>query len=128
MAAAMAVWTSTAAPSMSRLRSNWRVMEVLPWELDDVMLSMPAMVVNWRSRGVATAEAMVAGSAPGSPAETVMVGDVPTDVTSAAKVGVGTTVAVKSGGIKEEVLREAKPDFDRWTRKNCCGSSRAGGS
>lgn len=46
-----------------------------------------------------------------SPAETVMVGDVPTDVTSAAKVGVGTTVAVKSGGIKEEVLREAKPDF-----------------
>ena len=32
------------------------------------------MVVNWRSRGVATAEAMVFGLAPGRLAETVSVG------------------------------------------------------
>src|SRR4051812_14308968 len=52
IASAMAVWTSTAAPSMLRLRSNWRVMLVLPSELFDVIESTPAMVVNWRSRGV----------------------------------------------------------------------------
>ena len=39
-------------------------------EFDDVIESRPAMVVNWRSSGVATAEAIVAGSAPGRPALT----------------------------------------------------------
>ena len=47
---------------------------VEPCEFDDVIESTPAMVVNWRSSGVATAEAIVAGSAPGSPALMVMVG------------------------------------------------------
>jgi hypothetical protein len=35
---------------------------------------MPAMRPNWRSSGVATAEAMVSGLAPGRPAPTEMVG------------------------------------------------------
>ena len=35
---------------------------------------MAATRPNWRSRGVATAEAMVSGLAPGSAAETWMVG------------------------------------------------------
>ena len=65
MAAAMAVSTSTVAPSISRLRSNCRVMLVLPWPLFEVIESRPAMVVNWRSSGVATADAMVSGFAPG---------------------------------------------------------------
>src|SRR5450631_3441127 len=74
MASAMAVCTSTAAPSISRLRSNCSVILLLPVELLDVMESRPAMAVNCRSRGVATADAMVAGSAPGRLAETFKVG------------------------------------------------------
>src|SRR5690242_12079097 len=74
MAAAMAVSTSTVAPSMSRLRSNCRVMLVDPWRLLEIIESMPEIVVNWRSSGVATAEAMVSGFAPGRLAETEMVG------------------------------------------------------
>src|ERR1039457_2244807 len=71
---AMAACTSTAAPPMSRLRSNCNVIEVLPVELDDVIESKPAMVVNWRSSGVATADAMVFGSPPGRLALTTRVG------------------------------------------------------
>ena len=40
----------------------------------DVMLSMPAMVENCFSSGVATADAMVSGLAPGRLAFTVIVG------------------------------------------------------
>ena len=74
MASAMAVSTSTVAPSISRLRSNCRVMLVEPWPLLEIIESRPAMVVNCRSRGVATADAMVSGLAPGRLALTVMVG------------------------------------------------------
>ena len=74
MASAMAVSTSTVAPSMSRLRSNCRVMLVEPWPLLEIIESRPAMVVNCRSSGVATADAMVSGLAPGRLALTVMVG------------------------------------------------------
>src|SRR2546422_7623678 len=35
----------------------------------------PAMRPNWRSRGIATAEAIVSGLAPGSAADTWMVGN-----------------------------------------------------
>src|SRR5258707_6240280 len=71
---AMAVCTSTAAPSISRLRSNCSVTDVLPVELTEVIESRPAMLVNCRSNTVATAEAMVPGSAPGKLAETDSVG------------------------------------------------------
>ena len=74
MASAMAVSTSTVAPSISRLRSNCRVMLVLPWLDEEIIESRPAMVVNCRSSGVATADAMVSGLAPGKLADTVMVG------------------------------------------------------
>ena len=50
------------------------VIDVVPWPLIDVMVSMPAMVENCFSSGVATAEAMVSGLAPGSCAVTCMVG------------------------------------------------------
>src|SRR3979411_396218 len=59
---------------MSRLRSNWRVMLVEPRPLEEVICVTPAMRLNWRSRGVATAEAMVSGLAPGRLAPTPMVG------------------------------------------------------
>jgi hypothetical protein len=71
---AMAACTSCAAASMSRSRWNWIVMLVEPIALLEVMLSMPAMVENCFSSGVATAEAMVSGLAPGRLAETEMVG------------------------------------------------------
>ena len=74
VAAWMAAWTSSAAPSMSRSRSNWMVMLVDPDELWDVIELTPAMVENWLSRGVATADAIVSGSAPGRLAETLIVG------------------------------------------------------
>ena len=74
MAAAIAVCTSTVAPSMSRSRSNCRVIWVLPVPLWDIIESRPAMVVNWRSSGVATDDAMVSGSPPGRLAWTLMVG------------------------------------------------------
>ena len=45
-----------------------------PWALTELMLSTPAMVENCFSRGVATAEAIVSGFAPGRLAETLMVG------------------------------------------------------
>jgi hypothetical protein len=35
--ALIAAWTSRAAPSMSRLRPNWRVTRVLPTELCEVI-------------------------------------------------------------------------------------------
>src|SRR5579872_3980607 len=73
-AALIAAWTSRAAASMSRLRSNCMVMLALPRELEEVISAMPAMWLNWRSSGVATAEAMVSGLAPGRPAETEIVG------------------------------------------------------
>ncbi len=50
------------------------VMELAPRLDVDVMLSMPAMVENCFSSGVATAEAMVSGLAPGRLALTVIVG------------------------------------------------------
>src|SRR4051812_48719949 len=71
MASAMAVSTSTVAPSISRPRLNCSVMLEDPWLLFEVIESSPAMVVNCRSRGVATDDAMVSGLAPGKPADTV---------------------------------------------------------
>ncbi len=70
----MAACTSWAAASMLRSSVNWIVIELTPRALVDVIESMPAIVVNWRSSGVATAEAMVSGLAPGSCAVTWMVG------------------------------------------------------
>src|SRR6266481_7450925 len=69
-----AVWTSSAAASMLRLRSNWMVMTLVPCdELDDID-EMPAMVDNWRSMMPATDAAMVSALAPGKVAVTAIVG------------------------------------------------------
>ena len=50
-ATASAVCTSSAAPSMSRLRSNWMVIWVRPSADVEVIDEMPAMVENCRSIG-----------------------------------------------------------------------------
>src|SRR4030042_952511 len=70
----MAAWTSWAAASMFRSRVNVSVICVNPRPLLDTMESSPAIVVNWRSRGVATEDAIVSGLAPGRFAVTRIVG------------------------------------------------------
>src|ERR1039458_2218964 len=75
IAATMAACTSTEAPSMSRLGSNVSVMLLLPVPLDEVISSTPAIVVNWRSSGLATAAAIVVGSPPGRLALTLRSGE-----------------------------------------------------
>src|SRR5438093_12785858 len=73
-ACVMAVCTSRAAPSRWRLRLNWSVICVEPMAFVDVIESNPAIVENCRSSGVATADDMVSGLAPGRLAETKMLG------------------------------------------------------
>src|SRR5437899_10695025 len=70
----IAACTSCAAASMLRSRVNWSVMLVLPRLDEEVIWSTPAMVENCFSSGVATADAMVSGLAPGRHAFTWMVG------------------------------------------------------
>ena len=70
-----AVCTSTTALSIERPRSNCSVIWLLPVPLCEVIASMPAMVVSWRSIGLATAEAIDAGSPPGKPAWIWIVGE-----------------------------------------------------
>ena len=65
---------SWAAASMFRSRVNWTVICVSPSALVEVIEVTPAIVVNWRSSGVATADAMVSGLAPGTVAVTRTVG------------------------------------------------------
>src|ERR1700694_3338 len=59
---------------MSRFRSNCNVIPVEPRPLEEVIWVTPAMRPNCRSSGVATADAMVSGLAPGKPAPTEIVG------------------------------------------------------
>src|SRR6185436_10294598 len=70
----MAACTSRAAPLMSRLRSNCSTIAVEPRLLVDVISVTAAMCPNWRSSGAATEVAIVSGLAPGSAAETWIVG------------------------------------------------------
>ena len=65
---AIIAWTSWAAASMLRLRSNCSVMLVLPCELVELIEVRPEMVENCFSSGSATADAIVSGLAPGRPA------------------------------------------------------------
>src|SRR5208337_4243220 len=57
-----------------RFRSNCRVTLDDPRLLDEVISVTAAMRPNWRSKGVATDEAMISGLAPGKPADTETVG------------------------------------------------------
>ncbi len=59
---------------MFRLSANWSEIEVDPWRLVEVIVSMPGIVENCFSSGVATADAMVSGLAPGRLALTEIVG------------------------------------------------------
>src|SRR5258706_16047882 len=73
-AALIAARTSRAAASTLRERSNCTTIEVVPRDEVDVISVTAAMVPSRRSRGAATDEAIVAGSAPGWLAVTTTVG------------------------------------------------------
>ena len=64
-AALMAACTSRAAASILRFKSNCIVIDVDPRKLVDVISVTPAIRPNCRSSGVATAEPIVSGLAPG---------------------------------------------------------------
>src|SRR5690348_8526081 len=74
-AALIAAWTSRAAASTFRAKSNCSVIEELPRVLVDVISVTPAIRPNCRSSGVATAVAIVSGLAPGSDALTWIEGN-----------------------------------------------------
>src|SRR5580700_4296536 len=59
---------------MSRVRSNCSTIPVEPVDEYDVISFTPAIFENCRSSGVATAEAIVSGSAPGKLAPTEITG------------------------------------------------------
>jgi hypothetical protein len=65
-AALIAESVSLTAPSSARLRSNCKVTWVNPSARADVICSRPGICPNCVSSGVATEDAMVCGSAPGS--------------------------------------------------------------
>jgi phosphoglycolate phosphatase-like HAD superfamily hydrolase len=46
-----------------------------------------------------------------NPSDAMMIGDIPTDISSAKECGIGTTVAVLSGGVREDVLAREKPNY-----------------
>ena len=73
-AALIAACTSRAAASILRFRSNCRLTRVEPLPEFEVISLTPAIVPSLRSSGVATLLAMVSGLAPGSEADTEMVG------------------------------------------------------
>ena len=70
----IAACTSWAAASRLRVRSNCKVTWVEPTALPEVIWVMPGISDSWRSKGVATLEAMVSGLEPGRAADTWMVG------------------------------------------------------
>src|ERR1051326_6810471 len=73
-AALIAACTSRAARSTFRLRSNCNVTEQPPSVLTDVISVTPAICPRRRPSGAAIDDATVAGSAPGSDAETEITG------------------------------------------------------
>ena len=73
-AAEIAACTSCAAASMLRSSVNCSVIDVEPSELVEVIESTAGIVENCFSSGVATADAIVSGDAPGRLADTEIVG------------------------------------------------------
>ncbi len=65
-AALIAACTSCAATSMFFVSSNCIVIDVAPSELLDVISRVPGTPLSCTSSGVATADAIVSGLAPGS--------------------------------------------------------------
>ena len=96
----MAAWTSRAAALTSRSSSNCSVIEVDPSVLLEVISVTPAMRLRLLSRGVATAEAIVSGLAPGRFALTEIVGN--------STCGRGATGSMKYPRIPARVIASVR--------------------
>ena len=46
-----------------------------------------------------------------SPAESILVSDIPSDIQGAKEIGCGLTVAMTTGGTRPEILAQAEPDL-----------------
>ena len=73
----IAARTAVAAASMLRARSNCTVIWVPPVALNEPISAMPGIIPTCRSRGWAREVAIVSALAPGSPAQTPIVGRSP---------------------------------------------------
>ena len=73
-AALIAACTSCAAESRLRLRSNRRVISLVPSALDEVIDASPGICPSWRSSDAVIRVATVRGLAPGNWVVTSMVG------------------------------------------------------
>src|SRR5207245_9048711 len=95
-------------------------MPVEPRTLEDVMCVAPAMRPNWRSRGVATAEAMVSGLAPGRPAPTPMVGKSTCGSGATGRKRKATTPERKIAMVLSDVATGRRMKGDRKVEEKCC--------
>src|ERR1039458_3608681 len=102
-AALMAAWTSRAAPSTFRFKSNWMVTEHPPRVLTDVISVTPAIWARRRSSGAASEDATVAGSAPGRLAETLIIGKSTRGMAATGMSLKATTPAMKRPMASNEV-------------------------
>src|SRR5437764_12727921 len=96
---------------MFRLRSNCRVIWVMPRALTDVIESRPAMVVNCFSSGVATAEAIVCGLAPAKLAETAIVGKSTLGRSLTAKLRYATIPKMSTAAMTRQVITGRRMKF-----------------
>lgn len=64
--------------------------------------------IDWRDKRKMLLDVCLAHNV--EPARAMMIGDVPADIESAKAAGIGLSIAVKSGGIRESILAAAQPD------------------
>ena len=88
---------------MFRFRSNCTVIEVDPSTLCEVSCVTPGMAMIWYSIGVATADAMVSGLAPGRLALTWMVGKSTCGSGATGSIGKATIPTRRIPAIRSEV-------------------------
>ena len=65
--------------------------------------------IDWRDKRKMLLDVCLAHNV--EPGRAMMIGDVPADIESAKAAGIGLSIAVKSGGIKEDILAGTNPDF-----------------
>src|SRR5260370_1136679 len=100
-------------------------MPVEPRPLEEVICVTPAMRLNWRSSGVATAEAMVSGLAPGRPAPTPRVGKSTWGSGATGKKPNATTPERKMAMVISDVARGGRMKGAEKLEKNSLTNLRA---
>src|SRR5436309_15694118 len=97
---------------MFRLSSNCSTIVEAPSRLEEVISVTPAMRPNWRSSGVATDDDMVSALAPGSAADTWMVGNSTCGSGETGKSRYDTTPASARPAVRSEVATGLRMNGD----------------